>query len=161
MTIDVGTLSADDWALWRRLRLRALTESPEVYASALADWTGPQDTEERWRGRLTDVPFNAVLWHGDRAVGMVSGTAPGADGLVELISLWVAPEARGRGLGDAAVGAVLAWARRTHPGRAVALSVRLGNNRAADLFRRNGFVDAAVAGGERDERRMLHRPRGT
>jgi ribosomal protein S18 acetylase RimI-like enzyme len=159
--IDVRTLCADDWALWRRLRLRALAESPEVYASVLADWTGPRDTEERWRGRLTDVPFNAVLWHGDRAVGMVSGTAPGTGGLVELISLWVAPEARGRGVGDAAVGAVLAWARRTHPGCAVALSVMAGNDPAVGLFRRNGFVDAPAAGAEAGERRMLRQPLGT
>ncbi|MEU6259161.1 GNAT family N-acetyltransferase [Streptomyces sp. NPDC047043] len=156
--IDIRVLRADDWALWRWLRLWALAESPQVYASALTDWTGPLDTEERWRGRLTDVPFNAVLWHEARAVGMVSGTAPDTDGLVELISLWVAPDARGQGVGDAAVGAVLAWARRTHPRCAVALSVMPGNDPAADLFRRNGFVDTAAAGAGTGERRMLHRP---
>jgi len=47
--IEVQYLGADDWRLWRQLRLEALTESPAAFGETLARWTGTGDTEERWR----------------------------------------------------------------------------------------------------------------
>jgi ribosomal protein S18 acetylase RimI-like enzyme len=58
-----------------------------------------------------DVALNLVLTAHDKPVGMVSATAPSMDGEVELISLWVAPAGRGRGVGDEASGKY--W--RGHP----------------------------------------------
>jgi ribosomal protein S18 acetylase RimI-like enzyme len=72
-------------------------------------------------------------------------------GTVELISLWVAPSARGRGIGDAAIGAVVDWA----DGRAVILSVKTGNRPAIGLYHRHGFTDAGPSPDDADERRML------
>ncbi|MET7887488.1 GNAT family N-acetyltransferase [Streptomyces avermitilis] len=131
------------------MRLTALSQDPEAYESALRDWSGAGDTEERWRGRLTDVPFNAVLTEGGSPAGMVSVTAPDGDGLAELISLWVPPHARGRGAGDTAVRAALEWAGRQRGVHQVGLGVRPGNDRAVALFARNGFTRARVdEGGE-------------
>ncbi|MBH0779620.1 GNAT family N-acetyltransferase [Nocardia bovistercoris] len=143
------TLRADDWRLWRGLRLRALTESPASFGSVLADWSGPGDTEARWRARLTDVPFNVIVYRHGIAAGMVGGREA-AEGVVELMSMWVAPFARGRGVADAAVGAVVDWA----DGRDVTLSVKAHNRPAIGLYRRHGFVDVGVSSDGRDERRM-------
>ncbi|MFD4905267.1 GNAT family N-acetyltransferase [Kitasatospora purpeofusca] len=64
--------------------------------------------------------------------------SPGRDGVGELRSLWVAPEARGRRTGDRLLAAVETWARRT--GRT---SLRLAGNTSAEaLYRRNGFTGA-------------------
>jgi ribosomal protein S18 acetylase RimI-like enzyme len=54
--------------------------------------------------------------------------------------MWVAPEARGRGVGDALIAAVEQWARRSGAGTLL-LSVAAGNAAAAALYRRNGFRD--------------------
>ena len=61
-----------------------------------------------------------------------------ADGVVELISMWVRPDARGRGVGDALIEAVEAWARRTGAAT-VRLAVAEGNDRAEALYRRHGY----------------------
>lgn len=135
--IEIQYLTPDDWSLWRELRLEALAESSHAFGSTLADWTGPGDTEQRWRARLTDVPCNIVLRLDGSPAGMV-GAHLRDDGTVELISLWVAPAARGRGVGDAAVRAVLDWAAP----REVVLSVKSANATAAALYRRHGFLDA-------------------
>ncbi len=87
----VRSIGADDWRLWRELRLEALREAPYAFSSTLADWQGDGDTEQRWRARLTSVPFNVVAYFDDAAAGIVSGTAPDAENTVELISMWVAP----------------------------------------------------------------------
>jgi ribosomal protein S18 acetylase RimI-like enzyme len=142
-------LHADDWPLWRHLRLQALAESPDMYGSTLAEWTGTGDTEERWRQRFSTVPLNIVV-HCDGEPAGIVGAYEQPGGAVELISMWVAPAARGRGVGDAAVQAVLDWAG----GRDVVLSVKAHNRPAIALYERNGFVDAGPPPDDAGERLM-------
>ncbi|MGO9877006.1 MAG: GNAT family N-acetyltransferase [Acidimicrobiia bacterium] len=137
--ITVQALGADSWRKWRALRLEALREAPYAFSSRLADWEGTGDTQQRWRDRLQSVPFNAVAFLNGHAVGQASGTACSAKGHVELISMWVAPIARGRGVGDELVGAVIEWAQ-TQSARHVVLSVRHANTSAIVLYERNGFL---------------------
>lgn len=122
----------------------------------MADWSGPHDTEERWRERLCGVPYNVLAMREDEAVGMASGTEPLGD-VVELISMWVAPDARGHGVGNALIDAVVAWARAQGV-TSVALDVRQSNDRAIALYARHGFIDVGAATtdapGDPPERRM-------
>lgn len=100
-------LSEDDWKMWRELRLAALAEAPYAFGSQLADWQGQGDREERWRGRLA-IPsgYNIMAILDGQPVGMASGVPADEDGVVELISMYVAPRGRGRGVGDRLLGAV-------------------------------------------------------
>jgi RimJ/RimL family protein N-acetyltransferase len=152
--VDVLVLAPDDWQLWRLLRREALSEAPGAFGSTLAEWSGTGDTEQRWRTRLAGVALNVVLTVDGKPVGIVSATAPSTDGEVELISLWVAPAGRGRGVGDEAVRQVLAWASDQHPGHAVMLSVKTDNERAHRLYERHGFVDAGPSPDDPGERLM-------
>ncbi|MGY2029739.1 GNAT family N-acetyltransferase [Nocardia gipuzkoensis] len=145
----VQVLGPDDWRMWRRLRREALTDAPAAFGATLSDWTGPGDTEARWRARLTAFPFNVIVWRREVAAGMVSAYITDAD-TVELVSMWVAPNSRGRGVADAAVSAVLHWA----DGREVGLSVKADNQSAIRLYRRHGFIDTNSLD-DADGRRML------
>ncbi|MFG1843232.1 GNAT family N-acetyltransferase [Micromonospora sp. NPDC049175] len=137
--IEIRVLTPDDWPTWRDLRLAALTEAPGAFGSRLADWQGDGDREQRWRDRLS-IPgardLVAVLDR--RPVGMASGV-PTEDPLVlELISMWVHPDARGRGVGDRLVDEVACWARQRGADR-LRLSVMPDNAAAKALYRRAGF----------------------
>lgn len=147
--IEVQLLGPDDWQLWRQLRLEALAESAAAFRSTLAEWTGSGDAEERWRTRLSRVPLNIMLRSNGAPAGMVSACIR-ADGIAELISMWVAPFARGRGVGNAAVRVVLGWAQP----REVMLSVKSDNRPAIALYQRHGFVDAGQSPDDPDERLM-------
>ncbi len=158
--IALHVLATDDWVLWRRLRLAALGDAPYAFGSRLADWQGAGDREQRWRDRLA-LPgsLNLVATLAGEPAGMVSGvpTAPERDE-VEVISLWVSPLARGRGVGDALLAAVVDWARDIGAA-SVRLSVADGNSAAARLYRRHGFVaapelDQPMPDGIRAERGM-------
>jgi ribosomal protein S18 acetylase RimI-like enzyme len=74
--------------------------------------------------------------------------------------MWVAPEARGRGVGDALIDAVLGWARSEKADR-VGLDVREGNAPAIRLYERHGFIDVGpspdIGPDEPSERRMIRR----
>ena len=152
--IGILVLTPDDWRLWRGLRRAALAEAPGAFGSTLSEWSGAGDTEQRWRARLENVAFNIVLTWNDEPAGMVSATTPGDDGATELISMWVAPSARGHGLGDAAVRQVMAWAQTIQGGSRLVLSVKRHNDWAIRLYQRHGFTDARPSADDPDERLM-------
>jgi len=158
-SVILEVLSPDDWAQWRELRLEALSEAPDAFGSTLAEWTGAGDTEERWRRRLSAVPLNLVALLDGEPVDMTSATSP-SGGEVELISMWVAPSARGRSVGAALIDEVVRWAAAQGVST-VAVDVRQGNVRALRLYERSGFVDVGPspnAGADEPERRMLRQP---
>lgn len=139
MVATVRRVGPDDWADWRLLRQRSLTEDPDAFASSVTMWTGANDIEKRWRARLTDGPC-FIAYDGDTPVGMVGGRADGHS--VELISMWVASEMRSRGLGDALIDQIVRWAGD----RPMHLRVMDGNTRAIRVYEAAGFVlDPACA----------------
>ncbi|MEV1330567.1 GNAT family N-acetyltransferase [Micromonospora costi] len=138
--IEIRVLTPDDWTSWRDLRLAALTDAPYAFGSRLADWQGDGDREERWRSRLAIPGSHNLLADLDgRPVGMVSGVPTPTAGTAELISMFLRPDARGRGVGDALVEAVAQWARRSGADR-LRLAVVPGNKAAVRLYERQGFV---------------------
>ncbi len=135
--IEIRVGDADDWEIWRAVRLRALSESASAFSSVLADWQGVGDTEARWRARLTDVEHNVIAFVDELSVGQASGDRH--DGRVELISMFVASEARRLGVGRALIDAVVEWATRLGH-ESVELSVRRDNSAAIAAYERCGFV---------------------
>jgi ribosomal protein S18 acetylase RimI-like enzyme len=127
----------DDWKTWRELRLHALEEAAYAFGSKLADWQGIGDQEERWRARLS-IPGRHILAMLDgRPVGIASGVPTDDPVVAELISMWVHPGVRGKGVGDALIQAVAQWARSTGA-TTLRLTVMDNNPAAAALYERNG-----------------------
>jgi GNAT superfamily N-acetyltransferase len=156
-SIALRVLTADEWQLFRKIRLEALREAPYAFGSTFESWQGEGDTEQRWRERLTNVPFNVIAYFGEKPAGIVSGVRADVGAEIELISMWVAPFARGKGVAIALVNAVLEWADAQQIEK-VSLRVMEGNARAKAFYLRWGFVDtgeAYSAPDGRPERRML------
>lgn len=93
--------------------------------------------EERWRSALVDRA-RFVAESGGEVVGTVGGGASDVTGTAALTALWVAPSARGRGVGEALVNTVLAWAKDAGYEQ-VMLWVVEGNSAAESLYQRTGF----------------------
>lgn len=142
--IELRELTGDDWQTWRELRLAALEEAPYAFGSQLADWVDAE--EERWRARL-ELPGsrNYVAVLDGTPVGMASGVRTEENGIVELISMWIAPAGRGRGIGDQLMAEVEHWARDAHADT-LQLSVTDGNDKAHALYLRSGFIDTDLPG---------------
>ncbi|WP_036561883.1 GNAT family N-acetyltransferase [Nocardia brasiliensis] len=141
-TIGIRLLAADDWEAFRRLRLRSLADSPQFFGSTLAD--AQARTEAVWRQILSErMQFVAV---GDGVeLGTVGAMRDVDRGGLHLVSMWVAPEARGTGVSDLLVEAVLDWAD-TAGSPPVWLEVADGNTVAERLYLRHGFVRTGVTG---------------
>jgi ribosomal protein S18 acetylase RimI-like enzyme len=121
------------------VRLASLSESPAAFGSRHADWVDAP--VERWQSRLTQVPLTLLAQEGTTVVGVVSGQ-PVGDEWVELISMWVAPTARGRGVARLLIDAVVSWAASQD--RSTYLMVRGDNTRALKAYEGAGFVDKGV-----------------
>ncbi|SHF59290.1 GNAT family N-acetyltransferase [Streptoalloteichus hindustanus] len=141
--VRLRVLTTADWPLWRDVRLAALGEAPHAFKSRLADWHS--GGEARWRARF-ELPetHNIVALLDGRAVGMACGLL-GDGGVCELRSVWVGPEARGRGVGGRLIVAVETWARQSGA-TSLKLAVFPDNEPAVALYRRSGFVDTDELG---------------
>jgi ribosomal protein S18 acetylase RimI-like enzyme len=139
--LRVERLTDEDWTLLRALRLRALEADPDAFGAVLADEAAR--SEAFWRRRIL-----AGAWFlargAEEAVGVVALVAPPAptDGQSrderQLDAMWVAPARRGRGVGEALIGAALAHAAE-QGATSVSLTVVDGNSAARGLYLRMGF----------------------
>lgn len=135
---------AADWPIYRAIRLRALQDSPDAFAVTYAEQK--QRTDQSWESRLAaaaesadDLPLIAEL--DGVPVGLAWAKADPTDGgIVEVFQVWVAPEARGRGIASALMREATGWAR-SRKARAVTLGVTKGDTPAVRLYLREGFRD--------------------
>ena len=135
--VDTRALTGDDWELKRHLRLAALLDSPAVFASSHAREAGRSPAQWRdWPGHGSSF----AAFDGVEPVGIVGAwTTPADPGVTHLISMWVCPAARGRGVGGRLVAAVTGWARQRDACR-VELEVAAGNGAAMRTYTRAGFT---------------------
>jgi ribosomal protein S18 acetylase RimI-like enzyme len=138
----------------RDVRLAALADAPDAFASTLAGERGQPEAE--WRARIAALPWFLGFQDGQPA-GLIAALpprprpaqAPAQDPEQEpehdpeqawhLVSMWVSPDARGAGLAELLVAAVTEHARQTGADR-VTLWVAVGNERARQFYRRLGFT---------------------
>ncbi|RSN36697.1 GNAT family N-acetyltransferase [Amycolatopsis sp. WAC 04169] len=130
----VRRLVPSDLDVFREVRLRALTDTPENYGSIAAAESAQSD--EEWLAKLEGDVWFAAFDDG-RPVGLVAGRARD-DGWI-VYSMWVAPEARGRGLGTRLMGEVRS-AAEDDGAHEVWLHVAEDNDRARRLYLKLGFI---------------------
>jgi GNAT superfamily N-acetyltransferase len=132
----VRATTLDDWQAMREIRLQALRGAPDAFGSTYAREIAFEAAE--WHRRATrDGSFLAFLPNGELA-GLVGGFEE-EPGVVELVSMFVRPRARGHDVGEALVDAVVAWAK-DKGATSVHLWVTETNKPAIRLYERCGFT---------------------
>ena len=135
----VRATTIHDWQALREIRLQALRDAPDAFSS-----THAREAilgEDEWHRRATrDGSFLAFLPEVCPA-GLGGGYLAAPD-TVELISMFVRPQARGRGVGEAIIDAVVGWAIRKDAST-VHLWVTETNKAARKLYERCGFTVTA------------------
>jgi ribosomal protein S18 acetylase RimI-like enzyme len=136
--LRVRQLTAEDLPALKAIRLRALQDAPEAYGSTYEGTV--TRTDDEWRAWFESVtPFIAEGADG-ASIGLAATYRDEQEPAVaHLTSMWVAPEARGTGIGDALVQQVVRYAT-AQGAAAVRLDVVEGNAPAIKLYERNGFT---------------------
>ncbi|HYI44307.1 MAG TPA: GNAT family N-acetyltransferase [Actinomycetota bacterium] len=140
--VEIRGAGADEWSTIRKVRLAALTDTPDAFWATHVEEI---DKPEAWWRHFINAGAWFLAWDGDRAVGIVAVLRDPELGEAtrRLISMWVHPEARGAGIGVELVDAAVAWAR-VDGAREVQLEVTAGNDAAARLYERCGFSPTGV-----------------
>lgn len=140
--MNVRRIQLDDGPLLKEVRLRALLTDPNAFGASYESDAAHDDDHwmERARGAASGKEKFIAFAEEERVVGMVGAYTPeDASHRRHLVSTWVAPEARGRGLGSELVSAVVGWARAAGASQ-VTLWVVDDNRPAIALYEGAGFV---------------------
>lgn len=143
-------LTPEDATAFQALRLRALKECPEAFASSYEEEFGtPQVEIER---RLKPKPDSAIFgaFQEEKLVALTGVQRESMAKLAHKAFIWgvyVAPEARGSGVGSKVVSHALNYASETLGVRQVNLGVNTKNTAAVALYRKLGFAQYGLERG--------------
>jgi ribosomal protein S18 acetylase RimI-like enzyme len=140
--INIRVFKADEWSVYKNLRLSALTDSPDAFGSTLANETIRSDDE--WSRRLTtgvnsskDLPILAEI--DNQPIGLAWVRIDDSDlNVANLYQVWVAPGYRFLGTGKMLLDAVISWASAKQACY-LDLGVTCGGTPAMRLYTRAGF----------------------
>lgn len=142
MAIEIITLSPSDWSRYRDLRLKSLQTDPQAFADTyeFAD----QQTESYWRGHLERADQAQGSWmlfaeDQGQLVGCMSAVIFEDDKIPTIVGVYVAPEARGQGLGKRLLTSLLQRLKKASV-TGVKLSVNVEQLTALKLYQSLGFI---------------------
>lgn len=133
--LTLRALEGDDWEAFRHIRLAALQDAPEAFASSFEEEQGYD--EEFWRLRL-GRSSRLLACLDEEPVGIVSVGRGREDDVAELFGMWVVPSQRGQGVAWQLTEAAADHARQQGR-RALTLWVSTDNGRAVAFFSSYGF----------------------
>ena len=145
--VAIRPVRADEWRRWRETRLRMLRDDADFFSTRYEDMV--REPDATWRDWVADAAAGEqktlfVAEEDDRWLGVVGAFARVNPLEVQLISMWVDPEARGRGVARDLIRAVARWALGRGSTRVV-LFVQEANEPARQLYERAGFRPPATA----------------
>ena len=158
--LAIRPVRADEWQRWREVRLRMLRDDVDFFSTRYEDMV--REPESTWRNWVADAAAGEektllVAEENGRWLGVVGAFARVNPLEVQLISMWVDPAARGRGLAQQLIRAVAEWAHGRGATQVV-LFVQEANAPAQALYVRAGFRptgDRAPAAGGRSAFKLV------
>lgn len=148
-TTLVRAASIEDAALLRRIRLAALSDSPEAFLERYENVANLSDAE--WRklvSERTSAPGSATFIamvddaNDNTGLGMCAAFVE-SDIRVALVAMWVAPSARGTTIAKSLLDCVRNFARDLGA-KEIAAWVVEDNHQAAGFYRKNSFQHDGV-----------------
>jgi ribosomal protein S18 acetylase RimI-like enzyme len=142
--IEVRLLTPDDAATFRDIRLRALREEPTAFTSSLEEFS-PQ-TLDKIAARFRSDPAESFMlgaFQDQKLVGLAGfyrETQLKQRHRGHIISLYVAPEARGQGIGRALMNEAIRRVRNIDGVERLLLGVMTTQIAAQQLYESLGFV---------------------
>jgi GNAT superfamily N-acetyltransferase len=140
MDLRIEPVSVADSMVFKLVRLRALREDPTAFGSTHAEESRLTDAE--WVDLAVRRTTNgSMVWlaFADEVPCGIVGVFLERATQARLVSMWVAKEQRGQGIGKALVEAAVAWARESEA-RTMVLTVTSNNDSAAQFYEGVGFA---------------------
>jgi GrpB-like predicted nucleotidyltransferase (UPF0157 family)/GNAT superfamily N-acetyltransferase len=139
---EIRRIQPADAPVLRRIRLAALVDAPNAFGTTLAQAEAREDAYWADVARTQSAGDRSVAYFAEdnaRPCGIVGGVGSNKDPeTASLVSMWVAPTHRRRGVGRLLVDVVVEWARRAGY-KQLQLWVTEANVPAKGLYAHAGF----------------------
>jgi ribosomal protein S18 acetylase RimI-like enzyme len=144
--VTVRVLTEADTAAFQALRLRALKEHPEAFGSAFEEEVKLavkifaqilSSPDRPWFGAFLDEQLMGIA-------GLMRSIGAKTRHRALISGMYVAPEARGQGFGQALMDKIMSQARSTDGLEDVSLAVTVGNDAARHIYIKAGFTPYSV-----------------
>jgi ribosomal protein S18 acetylase RimI-like enzyme len=144
--MEIRQLTEADAPIFRAFRLRSLRESPHAFTNSFEEYTRQQveNTAQRFRDQVNShVNFTLGAFVDELLIGSVGFFREEALKLRHkgnIVSMYVAPEVRGRGIGKALLSEAIIWVKRLPDVEQLLLGVVVTQTTAKHLYESLGFV---------------------
>jgi GNAT superfamily N-acetyltransferase len=137
--MEMRQARAADWEVLRELRLWALADAPDAFASTLDQEAAFPEQVWRQRAEGGEGSVNFIASEGGAGIGMAAIFAVASvPGRMHLVGMWVDPQHRRQGVAQALVDQAVRWAEERQA-REVILWGADHNIPARMLYERIGF----------------------
>ncbi len=140
--IIIRQIQPIDWELFKSLRLTALAEAPYAFDETLDEakqlpdsgWKAVTECNSGGKESICALAFNT-----DEPIGMAAGFLDQDDeSLAHLVSMWIDPMYRGRGIAETLIRFISDWANIAGA-TVLTAAVNTHNPRAQAFYRKTGF----------------------
>ena len=137
--IEVKPLQADQWALYKQMRIAALADAPHAFTASWTRAVTRLDAEwmqlvERRAQEKNNTSF--IAYCDGVPCGMAACIV--SDGCAEMLAVWVVPAFRRRKVGDALIAYAKSWSTERHLPKMI-VGVFEDNTAAVKFYRAAGF----------------------
>ena len=142
--MEIRKLTGEDAQVYWQLRLEALQQNPEAFATTYEDAIARVDPINRVAGNLNaDGSSTLGAFIDDELVGMMTLAGEGAPKLrhrVNLLAVYVTPRVRGKQVGLTLLQAIIEHAKQWRHVEKINLTVVSTNKPAIRLYEKAGFI---------------------
>lgn len=137
-TIRIVKLNADQWEIYRDIRLKGLQEDPQAFGRSYDEEI--KYDKEKWVQR-TGGEYTRVAMENGEAIGTMSAYVAEQNGakVAHIVGVFVAKKARGRGVGSKLLAEILKKLKENPDIKKVELSVNKDQVSAVGLYEKFGF----------------------
>lgn len=141
--LHIQKISSNEAMRFKEIRLQSLRESPAAFGSTFE--TAMSWDDNNWISQVENLnTFIASLDGND--VGVARSVIDKDDPKAAwIISMWTAPQARGKKVGSKLIEAIIDWAKKQKI-ETIKLDVVDSNKAAIGLYAKFGFVENGVKG---------------
>ncbi|BBM88008.1 GNAT family N-acetyltransferase [Candidatus Uabimicrobium amorphum] len=143
MSITARQIQPNEWALMKKIRLAALQDAPQAFATSFA--TAQKMSDAHWQQRTSEgaqgeKSFCAIAFDNQKPIAMGVGL-PDEDNEhhSHLVAMWVSPEYRGTNTARLILEEIFHWAKKRNALFMFA-GVKENNHRAENFYKKMGFV---------------------
>ncbi len=141
--LRIDKISVDEAMRFKRIRLQSLQESPEAFGSTFEVANSWDDAN--WISQVENLNTFIASFDGSD-VGVARSVIDKDDSkTVWIISMWTAPQARGKKVGSKLIEAIIDWAKKQNV-KIIKLDVVDSNRAAIGLYTKYGFLENGKKG---------------